>query len=158
MHWPDLLILDFVLPGADGIHVARELHVLNPQARVIVLPSCASSVGWPFELRDQLLALIDKSRAFKAVTAAILKASCPSRPSPTPKQIWSQLTQREWDVLMQLDRGLSSQAIASTLQIWVRTVQTHRHNIGSKMILNGAALIHLATLVRGQVHQGAPLP
>ncbi|MEB3349503.1 MAG: response regulator [Cyanobacteriota bacterium] len=68
---PDLIILDMALPDGDGLSVARALHVLKPEARVIVLSSFASTVEWPQELHHQLTAIVDKARAFQDLIAAI---------------------------------------------------------------------------------------
>lgn len=152
---PDLLILDMALPDADGLNVARALHVLKPEARVIVLSSFASTVEWPRELRQQLVAILDKTRAFQDLLAAITPllpqetvVSGPTLPD------CSSLTGRERQVLELVGRGLNSQAIGTELGIAVRTVDTHRHNISRKIGLSGASLVRYAVLL-GQTRRPA---
>lgn len=148
---PDLLILDWALPDADGLTVARALQVLQPDARVIVLSSFASTVAWPLELRDQLAAIVDKSRAFQDLLEAITPLLDTTTVTPTPVVLdCESLTARERDVLVQIGRGLSSQAIAAALGISVRTVETHRHNICRKLGLSGSALVSQAALLLQQ--------
>lgn len=144
---PDLLILDIALPDADGTTVARALHVLKPEARVIVLSSFASTVEWPPDMHQQLAAILEKNRAFQDLMAAI----SPLIPDQALARLSSGLdlnllTTREREVLQLVGRGLTSQAIASELSIALRTVETHRHNICSKLGLSGAALVRQATL------------
>lgn len=143
---PDLLILDLALPDGDGLLVARAFALLNPQGRVIVLSSFASNFERPQDLRDSIIAILDKTRAFQD----LLEAIAPLLPSPVAASIpldLSTLTERELAVLWGLGQGLSSQAIAEQLMIAVRTVGTHRQNIAGKLGLSGAALVHQATLL-----------
>jgi len=149
---PDLLILDLALPDADGLTVARALQVLKPEARVIVLSSFASTLEWPFELRDQLAGIVDKSRAFQDLLEAIAPLLTTALTPPPMPLDCSGLTARERDVLMQIGRGLTSQAIAAVLGISVRTVETHRHNVCRKLGLSGSALVSKAAVL---VQQGS---
>jgi DNA-binding NarL/FixJ family response regulator len=145
---PDLVILDLALPDADGISVARALQVIRPQARVIVLSSFASTLEWPLELHSQLIAIIDKARAFQDLLQAIATLLPPEQAAMDDVAIdCSGLTNREHQVLRLIGRGLRSQAIATELGISPRTVETHRHSIRTKLGLSGAALVHQATLL-----------
>lgn len=145
---PDLLILDFALPDADGFLVARSFGVLNPSGKVIMLSIYASTLERPPDLRQSITAIIDKAHAF----GDLLKAIEPLLPSHQPTQTLNLncLTPREIEVFECIGRGLTSQAIASELSIALRTVSTHRQNICGKLGLSGAALIHQATLIKRQ--------
>lgn len=153
---PDLLVLDIALPDADGLSVAWALKVLKPEARVVVLSSFASTVECPRELRDQVVAIIDKSRAVQDLIEAI-RPLLPSRiAANAPFDLdCGSLTQRERQVVNLLGQGLTSQAIAEELGISLRTVSTHRNNISGKLSLSGSALICWATLQQ-QAPSGPP--
>ena len=143
---PDLLILDLALPDTDGLSVARALQVLKPEARVIVLSSFASTVQWPSELRGQLLAILDKSRAYQELLLAIAPLLPSEASLDVPAAIdCSNLTTREREVLVLIGRGLTTAAIADSLGIALRTAETHRNNICRKLGLSGAALVSQAT-------------
>ncbi|MFM8525014.1 MAG: LuxR C-terminal-related transcriptional regulator, partial [Cyanobacteriota bacterium] len=79
-----------------------------------------------------------------AISPRIPDAALPPQP---PDLDLSPLTAREREVLQHVGRGLTSQAIAAELCIALRTVETHRHNICSKLGLSGAALVRQATLL-----------
>ena len=53
------------------------------------------------------------------------------------------LTEREMDVINLIEQGSSSKDISLKLEISIKTVEVHRHNILKKLKLkNAAALIH----------------
>lgn len=144
---PDLLILDIALPDGDGLAVARALAELDPGARVIVLSSFASTVERPPELRSQIVAILDKSRAYQDLireVEALLPEGVPPRSAASLDL--SLLTPREREILELVGRGCSSRHIAEQLTISQHTVETHRRNICSKLGLSGAALVHQASL------------
>lgn len=143
---PDLLILDIALPDGDGLLVARAFAVLNPRGSVIVLSSLASTLECPPDLRNTIIAVLDKTRAFHDLERAI----APLLPRPSfrkPPLDIHLLTDREQAVLHCIGKGMSSQAIADRLLIAVRTVGTHRNNIATKLGCSGSALVHQATLL-----------
>jgi len=145
---PDLLILDIALPDGDGLGVARALAALDPAARVIVLSSFASTVERPPELRSQIVAILDKSRAYQDLireVEALLPEGVPQRPAACLDL--SLLTPREREILALVCRGCSSRHIAEQLMISPHTVETHRRNICSKLGISGAALVRQALLL-----------
>jgi DNA-binding NarL/FixJ family response regulator len=151
---PDLLILDIALPDAEGLSVAKALQVLKPDARVIVLSSHASTFLRPPELRDTICAVIDKARAFDdllqeiaGITGEDLMAD---QDGDVPRGALAQLTQRERQVLERMGRGDSNKAMASDLGLSVRTVESHRRNIATKLGCSGARLIRIATLLNSR--------
>lgn len=145
---PDLLILDIALPDGDGLAVARALAEMHPGARVIVLSSFASTVERPPELREQIVAILDKSRAYqdliREVEALLPPESFGAAPAPLDLSL---LTPREREILELVGSGCSSRSIAEQLVISQHTVETHRRNICSKLGLSGAALVRQATLL-----------
>lgn len=153
---PDLLILDIALPDAEGLSVAKALQVLNPDAKVIVLSSHASTFLRPPELRETICAVIDKARAFDDLLQEISTLvgedlTTPGADAELPLEVLDQLTQRERQVLERMGRGESNKSMAAALDLSVRTVESHRRNIATKLGCSGARLIRIATLL--QQHQ-----
>lgn len=145
---PDLLILDIALPDGDGLTVARALADVEPAARVIVLSSFASTVERPPELRAQIVAILDKSRAYqdliREVEALLPEGAAPQPDSPLDLSL---LTPREREILELVGQGCSSRQIAEQLIISPYIVETHRRNICGKLGLSGAALVRQASLL-----------
>jgi DNA-binding NarL/FixJ family response regulator len=147
---PDLLILDLELADGDGLAVADHLLELRPTAKVIVLSGHAQSFVPPVGMAEALAAVIDKTRTFEVIGAAVmtlLQSEAASQPS---NPCWDSLSPREHQVLHQLGLGLSTKQIAKALGLSVRTVETHRKNISAKVGLSGAELVRIATLRRQQ--------
>lgn len=149
---PDLLILDIALPDAEGLSVAKALLVLNPDAKVIVLSSHASTFLRPPELRDTICAVIDKARAFEELLQEIVAITgsgglASADDGEIPREALALLTQRERQVLERMGRGESNKTMAQELSLSVRTVESHRRNIATKLGCSGARLIRIATLL-----------
>jgi DNA-binding NarL/FixJ family response regulator len=75
----------------------------------------------------------------------------PSADADLPLEVLDQLTQRERQVLERMGRGESNKSMAAALDLSVRTVESHRRNIATKLGCSGARLIRIATLL--QQHQ-----
>jgi len=152
-HRPDVLILDLALPDGRGTLVVEALRAVSPSSRVIILSGEASSFVCPRELRDMVPAVVDKTRAYEALSqelAALLQRPGAEWPEP---ELARPLTPRENEILTLIGRGLSNREIAAKLHLSQRTVETHRKNIAAKVGASGPELIRLAALRHG----GLPL-
>ena len=144
---PDLLILDMALPDGDGFDVAFALQQLNPSAQVFVLSSFASTVVRPAELKEMVTAILDKNQGIETLLDEVRNLLPTLTPAVSDLEaVLAQLTKRELEVLLLLGEAKTSKMIASILNISLRTVETHRRNLCSKLNLSGAALIRLAAL------------
>jgi len=152
-HRPDVLILDLALPDGRGTQVVEALRAVSPSSWVIILSGEASSFVCPRELRDMVHAVVDKTRAYEALSqelAALLQRPGAEWPEP---ELVRPLTPRENEILTLIGRGLSNREIAAKLHLSQRTVETHRKNIAAKIGASGPELIRLAALRHG----GLPL-
>ena len=153
---PDLLILDLELADGDGLSVCRHLLRLQPSAKVIVLSGRAKSFVPPVAIAEALVAVIDKTRTFEVIGAAVISLLQSEAFSQTSNPCWDNLSPREHQVLHQLGLGLSTKEIAKALAVSVRTVETHRKNISAKVGLSGAQLVRIATLRCQQAALASP--
>lgn len=142
---PDLLLLDLAA-SEDGLVVVCAFLLLNPQGKVIMIGGYPSSFLLPVDLRDKVIAFVERSRSFQDLLAAI-SPLLPYQSSATQPPALERLTAREHEVLLQIGKGLSSQAIADQLGIQVRTVDTHRYNIAIKLGVRGHSLVHMASVL-----------
>jgi DNA-binding NarL/FixJ family response regulator len=152
---PDLLIFDLALADGSGLEVAETLVACEPESRLIVLSGEASSFLCPVPLRSALCAVVDKTRAYTALSQEIaglcrqhlLEGRGDSALlDPVEKGPRQSLTRREAEIFRLIGRGLSNRDIAANLHLSPRTVETHRKNIVAKVGVSGLDLVRLAAL------------
>jgi DNA-binding NarL/FixJ family response regulator len=144
---PDVVLMDLVMPKADGVEAMRLLRERGATARVIVLTSFldderllpairAGAAGYllknaqPQELARAIRtahageALIDP-----AVAARLVDALASDRPDDR----YDELTPRERDVLELIGRGYSNKRIAHELGAAEKTVKNHVSHVLAKL-------------------------
>jgi DNA-binding NarL/FixJ family response regulator len=144
---PDVILMDLVMPGLDGVGAMRELRRRLAGSRVIVLTSFADddrllpaiqagAAGYllknvkPSELARAVRAahageaLLDPAVAARLVAAI---AAAPGEEAP------ERLTPREREVLELIARGLSNKRIARELGLSEKTVKTHVGHVLAKL-------------------------
>ena len=144
---PDVVLMDLVMPGMDGIEAIRRMKKLVPDIRIIVFTSFAENdkVFPAIEAGVDGYLLKDTAPAdlVKAIESAYagnptlhpdvaqkLMMRVSNRSSLPATQT---LTQREMEILELLAKGLTNDGIAEKLFISVTTVKTHVHNILRKL-------------------------
>ena len=153
---PDAVVTDIRMPptGTDeGIQVARELRVSDPDIGVVVLsqfadPSYvlafldAGSARRAYLLKErvsdpqQLVAAIEAVVAGGSVIDPKVVEVLVSARSAGAKSPLSSLTRREHDVLTELAQGKSNAAIAKSLVLTKRAVEKHINAIFTKLELD----------------------
>jgi two-component system response regulator NreC len=158
---PDVVVLDISMPGPDGIDVTLQLKELLPDTRVLVLTVHedesllraavrAGASGYIIkravetELIDAIYAVWrGEMYVHPAMTRALLKDLHP--PLTSDEVPVESLTPRETEVLRLIAQGHTNRQIAELLTISVRTVESHRANLMSKLDLGSRLeLVHYA--------------
>lgn len=145
LHKPDVVLMDLMMPGVDGIAATREIHTKYPNVKVIALTSFAEQNMVQGALQAGAIGYLQKNVTAKELGYAI-RAACEGRmtlsPEATqvlansvaqPQLSGSQLTERERDVLKCMVAGQNNNEIADALVISLGTVKFHISNIFQKL-------------------------
>ncbi len=158
---PDLVLLDISMPGLGGIEITRRLKQSLPQARVLILSAHeergllhkaiqAGAAGYITKraIESELTNAIQAAwRGDIYVHPTMTRALLQDPPNASDDEAASAcpLTPRETEVLTLIAQGHTNRQTAKILSISVRTVETHRANILSKLELRGrVALVRYA--------------
>lgn len=152
---PDIVLLDLSMPGLDGIQVTRQLKQACPEVRALILTGHedesllreaihAGALGYIVKraVETELLSAIHAIASgnlyvHPAMTRALLKDLSPAL---VPDESTAEpLTQREREVLRLLAQGHTNRQAADLLGVSVRTVESHRANLTSKLGLASRA-------------------
>jgi len=152
---PDVVLMDLSMPGMDGIQVARRLKETLPGTRVLILTVHedesllreaiqAGASGYIIKraVESELINAIHAIYSgglyvHPAMTRALIRDLAPSL-APDESQA-EPLTPREIDVLRLIAQGYTNRQVAEKLNVSVRTVESHRANLTSKLGLSSRA-------------------
>jgi NarL family two-component system response regulator LiaR len=145
---PDIVLMDLVMEGMDGIEATRRLLQLYPECKVIVLTSFLDDDKmYPVIEAGAFSYLLKTSRASEIAQAIrsaakgqpILESQVASKimhrfrqPKPAAA-LHESLTEREMEVLCLIAQGKSNQEAADVLFIGIKTVKFHVTNILAKL-------------------------
>jgi DNA-binding NarL/FixJ family response regulator len=142
---PNVVVMDIAMPEMTGVEATRQIRVLAPDVRVLVLTAYEDD-PYIYGLLDAgatgyLLKTAESREIVRAVRATAAGQSAKD-PAVAPRLIarlrrppvgGDTLTERELDVLRRAARGLTNKHIGADLQISDRTVQNHLANIYAKL-------------------------
>lgn len=142
---PDVLLLDLMLPGLDGMGVLARLQADGSRTRVLVLTSAGGSAGPALALQagaagflykdvdpDALVRAIRSVHDGHTVLAPGAAGLVAGRPARHVRGIGA-LTSREREVFALLADGQSNREIARTLRVSEKTVKTHVSAVLAKL-------------------------
>jgi DNA-binding NarL/FixJ family response regulator len=149
---PDIAILDFNMPGTNGLDAAREIVKNLPDTKVLILTICDSD-RLIEEIRGAgaygCLCRADASRDLNCAIETLLQEKRFYPPGVTTisrrgsrigqQKMLPPLTARQKEIVRLLAQGCTSEEIAATLGISAKTVETHRSNIHLKTNCNTTA-------------------
>lgn len=137
---PDLVLLDLVMRGLDGLAVLKQLQQLEPAPRVLMLTSSDQAADAIAALDAGADGYITKAARYDELVEAIREAAGGGRPIGETiarrlaiRDRHQPLTPREQEVLVLLAEGLTYEAIGERLGIVKRTARAHVVAIQEKL-------------------------
>ena len=154
---PDIVLMDINMQPFSGIEATRQIRDRSPETRIIGVTMHSQPAYAKKMLQLGASGYVTKNSSKEEMVTAILEVSAGNRflceeikglleenqDEPEMATAINLLTEREMDVINLIKNGSSSKDISSKLNISIKTVEVHRHNILKKLKLkNAAALIH----------------
>jgi DNA-binding NarL/FixJ family response regulator len=154
---PDIVLLDISMPLLNGLDAARQISKLVPESKLIFLTMHATPTyateAFKAGASGYLIkrsAAVELKQAIQAVmrgqhymtpliTKDVLAATLQSQDGQFNKPLVTSLTQRQREVLQLVAEGKGTKAIASILNISVKTVEFHKFRIMSELDLHSTA-------------------
>ena len=162
---PDVVLLDLTMPGLSGFEVLKETRERFPDVNTIVL-SVHDSEEYAFHAFESGAAgYLPKSAASAELVVAIEQVLSGEKylsptiapdvpfefPAATDESI-PELTPRQIEVLTLVARGLSTKDIARTLNISIKTVETHRSQLMQRLNIHDVAGLVRYSIKKGLVN------
>jgi two-component system response regulator NreC len=166
---PDVVVMDLMMPGVNGIEATRRIRAALPEVKVLVLSMyddeehvqrllAGGASGYMLKraTSDELLRALkevvaggmplDPAVAAKVVKDYVRRVQGDAEPETGPE-----LTPRELEVLRFVAEGFTNQAIAERLKISRKTVDVHRTNLMRKLDLHDVTELVKYALRRGLI-------
>lgn len=163
---PDVILMDINMPRMNGLAVTELLRKECPNLKVLVL-TIHNNRDYIFRIiqsgahgyvskeapPEELFKAIESVSAGEPFFSADIARAALNQivSSGGKKEPFSQLTDREREVLILIAEGQSNKEIASKLGIGVRTIETHRERIMRRLDIHSVAGLTKFAIAHGMI-------
>lgn len=166
---PDLVLVDISLPGMSGLELIKQIHAIRPTMKTLVVSRHDESLYAERAIRAGAKGYVMKLEASDVMVKAVRRvmnggiyvseeinerlllgmASGHETLAQSPLEV---LSDRELEVFELTGRGYGTRDIAERLHLSVKTVESYRARIKTKLNLNSAAELmqHAVQWVEGE--------
>lgn len=157
-HPPDIILVDMIMPGMDGLALATRLREELPAVKVLILSSSTDPalvrqvmalgvrgyVSKDFVLDELVLALrtVSTGRVYISPEVSVALMQQPAEPDVG-------LTPKQCEVLRGIAQGHTNKQIAREMGISLKTVAYHRAEVMARLNLHDVASLTRYALERG---------
>ena len=148
---PDLLLLDLMLPGLNGVEVVKRLQPKLPRMRVLFFSATARTPLIAEALDLGAAGYVGKLRSWQTVLEAVNLVAAGGKyfdPSvaylagrPARRSEPEELTAREREVAQLIAEGHSTKQIAGKLGVSLKTIDKHRTRMMEKLRVHDAVAV-----------------
>jgi DNA-binding NarL/FixJ family response regulator len=170
---PDVVVLDVDMPELDGIETAKRIKTSWPDIQIAfltmhrnrsILQSMRRLQVKGYVLKDAAMNEVVKcietvfaGRSYLSPSLSDLIIEGDGSPAESPSLVLKDLTESELKILARIAESKTTREIADDLNVSVRTVETHRHNICLKLGLTGPhALFKFALVNKREIEAETP--
>jgi NarL family two-component system response regulator LiaR len=145
LHRPDVVLMDLLMPGSDGVTATRSIRQKHPHTQVVALTSFADQAMVQGALQAGAVAYLQKNVTAAELAGAIRLAHAGRmtlspeaarvlvESAAQPLSAANALTAREVEVLQLMAEGLNNQQVAERLVLSLGTVKFHVSNLYQKL-------------------------
>lgn len=143
---PDLILVDYNMPHLNGLEVVAQLKTLLPKPRIVIISMYAEKKELSLFSAASVDGYLAKTIPSAELIASLQKIMAGDRILSVGRQqkastvndffaLKHQLTKREYEIVLGLKDGKTTDQIAQGLGLSYLTVETHRKNINAKLKL-----------------------
>lgn len=151
LHAPDVVLMDLIMPGMDGVEATRRVKHISPRSQIVILTSYHDDAHIFPAIRAGALSYVLKDIKMEELVATVRRATIgeaslhPRVAARVVQEVrgnrveninpFTELTEREMDTLQLVAQGLNNAQIAQRLVISPNTVKGYVSNVLNKLHL-----------------------